>query len=176
MNPQEIAQTVYDNNTNQKQFALANIPFHTHTGLDSNKVDYQNLDNKSIVLAFTLFGTQAATAGNYSVFFTAPYAMTLTSITEVHTVLGTGGACTVGIDKLTGTAVPRSGGGADTATAKSLLITPFNLVGTINTVVTGTLVTAPGLIQLAAGNRLAFNLTGTPTSVANVTVTLILNF
>ncbi len=169
MNPQEIAQTVFDENTDARQFSLANIPFHAHTGLDSNKVDFQNLTNKSMVLPYTLFGTQAATAGNYSVFFTSPYSVNVSQVTEVHTALGTdGGSVSLQIEKLTGTVAPGSG--------TALLATAFNLKSTINTVVTGALTNTVGAVQLNVGDRLALKLTGTPTSVASVTVTLLINF
>jgi len=74
---------------------------------------------------------------------------------------------TLQVEKLTGTTAPGSG--------TSLLTTAFNLKSTINTVVTGVLTPTVGAIQLAAGDRLALKLSGTPTSVANVTVTVVIN-
>lgn len=175
----EIAQSVYDSNSSTGQFTVSNNPFHFHTGNDSPNVSFLDLHERFMILPYTLFGTQSATAGNYSAFFTAPVAMTVASITEVHAVKGTdGSAVSLQVEKLTGTTAPGSG--------TTLLSTAFDLKGTINTVQTtslvGTikpttsLVTSIVSLQLSAGDRLALKLTGTPTAVANVTVTLILTF
>lgn len=151
------------------QFGVSKVPFHTHNKTDSPQVAFSNLSKKFMTFSFTLFGTQAATAGNYSVFFTAPFALSVSQITEVHTALGTdGSAVSLDIEKLTGTTAPGSG--------TAITASPFNLKSTINTVVTGTLSTTIGTVNFAVGNRMALKLTGTPTSVANVTVTLLINF
>lgn len=166
-----ISQEVYDKNQGVNQYGVSSIAFHTHNSADSNRISAKNLTDKNQVISYTLFGTQAATSGNYSTFFTAPYPMTVSQITEVHAVLGTDGSdVTLQVDKLTGTTAP---GGA---TAVSLLTTPFSLKSTINTVVTGVLSVVVGAIQLNTGDRIALHLTGTPTSVANVTITLVLNY
>jgi len=167
MNEEQINQLTIDTVNRQNssnQFTVAPTSFHTHNGTDSRRVSYSNLSDRTLVIPYTLFGTQSATAGNYGIFFIAPYAMTISTITEVHQVLGTGGACTVQIEKLTGTTAPGSG--------SAILTTGFNLVGTINTVQTGTLSNAIGVVQLAQGDRLALLLSGTPTSVSNVTITI----
>lgn len=145
------------------------VPFHTHNNVDSPAVKFSDILGKTDVISYTLFGTQSATAGNYSTFFAAPFALTVTGITEVHTVLGTdGSAVTLQVEKLTGTTAPGSG--------TNLLTTGFNLKSTINTVVTGSLVQTVGVIQVAAGDRFALKLSGTPTDVANVTVTITYTF
>ena len=72
------------------------------------------------------------------------------------------------IEKLTGIIAPGSG--------TKITSSPFNLKGTASTVVAGSLSTAVGVVQMATGNRLALRLTGTPTDVANVTVTLLVNY
>ncbi len=147
-------------------------PYHTHNKADSPQISFTNLINRFMVLSYTLFGTQSATSGNYSTFFTAPFPMVVNQITEVHTAAGTdGSAVSLNVEKLTGTTAPGSGTVVTTSA--------FNLKGAINTVVAKTYSggqLSPGTVQLDTGNRLALKLTGTPTSVANVTVTLILTF
>lgn len=172
MNEEEIKdliQQMIDNDNQVNQFAVAQTPFHTHNGSDSSRVPMVNLKDKYQVISYTVPGTSAATAGNYSTFFTAPYNLSIRNITEVHAVLGTdGGAVTVDVEKLTGTQAP----GAGVVLTRSA----FNLKSTINTVVTGTLSDVLGAIDLVVGDRLALKLTGTPTSVANVTITITINF
>lgn len=164
-----LIQDEIDNNSAQNQFAVSQVPFHTHNGADAPLISFSNLKNKMFILPYTLFGSSAATAGNYSTFFTAPYPMTITGITEVHTALGTNGsAVTLVVEKLTGTTAPGSG--------FNTMSTTFNLKGTINTIQTAQLSTVLGNIQIKTGDRLALKLTGTPTSVANVTVTLQISF
>ncbi len=156
-------------NDGEQQFAVSTTPYHLHNGSDSPTVNFNDLGAKYMVIPYTLFGTTASTDTNYSVFFTAPFAITIKQITEVHAVKGTdGSAVTLDIEKLTGTTAPGSG--------TKLTVSPFDLKGTINTVVTGVLSSTVGVIQLATGDRLALRKTGTLTSVANVTVTLIVYF
>lgn len=152
------------------QYSVTQIPSHVHNGVDSQQVSYNSLTDVADTVTYTLFGTNAATSSNYSIFFVAPYQLKLMSAREVHATNGTdGGAVSLQIERLTGTTAPGSG--------VLLLTTAFDLKGTINTVQTGTVVTpftgTTGTV-LATGDRLALKLTGTPTSVANVTVTLVL--
>ena len=165
----QIAQNVVDSNSNRNQFNVTSIGFHHHTGQDAPNVNFPDLRQKYMILPYTIFGTNAATATNYSVFFTAPSAMTILGITEVHTTAGSdGSAVTLTVEKLTGTTAPGSG--------TDLLSANFNLKGTANTVQTGTLSSTVGVVQLAAGNRLALKKSGTLTAVANVTITLTIGF
>lgn len=165
----KIAQEVLDSNQTRDQFAVSQTPFHTHNGADSPSINFSNIKNRQTVISYTLFGTQAATTGNYSVFFVAPFALTVSQITEAHAVKGTdGSAVSLDIEKLTGTTVPGSG--------TKITAAAIDLKGVINTVVTPALSTSVGVVQLASGDRLALLLTGTPTSVANVTVTILIRY
>lgn len=163
-------------NANNNMFGVSPIPAHTHNGTDSLPVSFGDLTNRVGAFAFTIPGASAATTTNYSVFFIAPYPVRLIGIQEAHTTAGTdGGAVTLNIEKLTGTTAPGAG--------TSLLSTAFDLKGTANTVLTApssayplTTTNQVSSLNLATGDRLAFKLTGTPTSVANVTVTLQLAF
>jgi len=160
-------QETYNQNQAQGQFGVANVPFHFHNGQDSNKIDFVDLKNRSMVLSYTLFGATPQTAGNYSSFFIAPYAMTVTQIQEVHTVTN-GGALTLYVEKLTGTTAPASG--------INLMANTFNLNATANINQTAKLSPTVTVIQLNAGDRLGLVKTGTLTNIANLTVTLILNY
>lgn len=110
--------------------------------------------------SFVQTGTFATT-----VFFVAPAACKVLAISEVHATAGSdGGAVTAVVTKDTGTAAP----GAGTSLHQS---GSFNLKGTANTVQTATLSTTAATLTLAAGDRLAIKLTGTPTAVAGAAVT-----
>lgn len=164
------AQDVHNYNANADQFAVAQVPFHTHNDSDSPKLYFSNLLDRFEFINEVLPGTSAATAGNYGVIFIAPYPCTFIGATEVHAVLGTdGSAVTLQIEKLTGTTASGSG--------TSLLATGFNLKGTINTVQTAQLaaITRPSF-NLVKGDRLGLKLTGTPTSVSQVCVIIQLSY
>lgn len=114
----------------------------------------------------TIQGTSAATAGNYpESFFIAPYPIEIVSVIERHTVLGTdGSAVTLMLKKVpSGTAVAA---GTDT------LASGISLKATINTNQTATLHATAANYKLAAGDSLGLVVTGTPTSVAGVSVTV----
>jgi len=108
----------------------------------------------------------AATTTNYSTFFIADRPYVVVSAQEIHAVASTGGATTLDITKDTGTTAPAGG-------SSVLNGSTFNLAGTANTLQTINGV-ATGVAQLAVGDRLALKLTGTPTSMTNVTVAVAL--
>lgn len=127
--------------------------------------DHRYLRNRMETITAVVQGTAGATATNYSIFWIAPYDCIIDSIREVHSVLGTdGGAVTLDVEKLTGTQA--SGAGTD------ILASTIDLKGTIDTVVQGTLSSTISTLQVAENDRLGLVLAGTPTSVANVVVTL----
>lgn len=100
-------------------------------------------------------------------FFVAPVACEVVAVSEVHGTAGSdGSAVTLQVERLQGTEAP--GGNGD-----ALLSPTINLKGTANTVQSGTLVTTT-VVQLAAGDRLGVNITGTTTAVADAVVTVLL--
>lgn len=100
------------------------------------------------------------------VLFIAPYAMTITGISEVHAVAG-GDASAVTLN------VTNDPSGFVAGAGTTIQSGTFNMKGTANTVQTATLVSGPSpLLTLAAGDRLGANFTGTITSLAGVVVTL----
>src|SRR5216684_2033476 len=154
-----IAQDVMNENQTTDQFAVAQTPYHTHNGADSQNVSYANIVNRLETLHIVLPGTSAATAANYGMVFIAPYTAMFTGAFEVHGTKGTdGSAVTVQIEKLTGTQASGSG--------TVLLATGFDMKGTINTVQTASLASiARNNFALKKGDRLGLVLTGTPTAI-----------
>lgn len=130
---------------------------------------FEEIENKDgQIITANLVSTLPATAANYGAFYTALAPCEIMGVVERHGTLGTdGGAVTLQIEKLTtGTAK-----GAGT----NILTTDFDLKSTINTPVFKTpLDFVAGTFVLNKGDTLALKLTGTPTSVADLQVTLMI--
>ena len=137
--------------------ALSEVPFY-----EMDQFDWRLLKNRpAIVIRHILAGTSAATAGNYGVFFIAPFPCEVLSVREVHETAGAdAGAVTLDIEKLTGTQALDGG--------VAVLSSTINLKGTANTVSTGTLTGTRANRLLALNNRLALKDSGTHTAVAGV--------
>lgn len=123
-----------------------------------------------IPIRIVLFGTQAATAGNYGVIDNIPFNCTLVSASESHAVAGNdAGAVTLDLEKLTGTQAPGAG--------VSVMSSTWNLKGAINTVVAkkpnNTINSNIPNRYFKKGDRLALLLSGTPTAVGTVVVVAI---
>ena len=100
-------------------------------------------------------------------FFIAPEPLEVVEIHEVHGTAGTdGSAVTATVRKCTGTQALTAG--------VDLLSTTINLKGTANTVQSPALTATAADLQLAAGDRLSFDATGTTTALANMVVTVLL--
>lgn len=93
-------------------------------------------------------------------FFVADRAYRVMSITGRPTVAGTGGAATATIRKAADATAITSG--------TALHSGSINLVGTVNTNQTLTLSTTDGVLDLAAGDALSVDFTGTLTSATGV--------
>ena len=130
----------------------------THNDSSAIKTVYE------IPVTVNLLGTAAATAGNYGYFFTANKACEVTSTQMVYKTAGNdAGTVTLTIESLTGTTILGSG--------TALLSSALSLKATAATVYTGTII--PGIGKfLADGNRLALKLSGTPTAVDSLQVTV----
>lgn len=140
-------------------------PTHYHNGFDSNQISYMDIYQKKLYVHHNIEGTNAATAAYYSVFFIVPVPCLVVSFQEVHQTAGTdAGAVTLDLEKLTGTTAPGSGVTALNAT--------LSLKATANTVQAATITFTAANKTLAAGDRIALKLTGTPTALANVTILL----
>jgi len=133
-------------------------------------LDYQSRKIIKDLVAFPvpvqLKNTEPATAANYGVFFTAPKdkSYAVASVSEIHGTKGTdGSAVTLQIERLQGTEALDSG--------DEILATAFDLKGADNTVQYGIL-KQTDVTVVQNGNRLALKDAGTPTSVANLQVTV----
>lgn len=118
-----------------------------------------------ILVSTTLQGTAPATAGNYGVFFTAPYAVEVIEAWETH---GTAGSSTptLTIEKLTSSQALDSGVQA--------ISSAWSLNGTANDPIR---IKASGVVtnrSLSPGDRLALKDAGTLTAIAHVCVTVLL--
>jgi hypothetical protein len=99
--------------------------------------------------------------------YTATRAVKLLGASLVQAVAGSdGGAVSLQLRKCTGTQAPSAG----TALLTNNTNTGFDLKATANTVQSGALVASAASLTLAAGDRLALDVTGTPTAVAGVQV------
>lgn len=105
-------------------------------------------------------------------FYVADKPCVVTSITEVHSTLGTNGSAvnlTVTKETTTGAA------GTGTSLLSDNAGAGVDLKGTINTVQVGTLTTTGSALVLAKGDRLSFLTAGVLTAVAGVSVTVTLD-
>lgn len=98
-------------------------------------------------------------------FFQADRAYTVVSIRGSATTAATA-ATTLQVTKDTGTQAP--GAGVD------LLATPFDLTTAANTSLNGALATGAGVLDLATGDRLSLDFSGTAAPLAGVSVTVML--
>lgn len=136
---------------------------HQHNGFDSTKIDFGDIDRKKLFVYHTIFGTQAATAGNYGVFYIVPAPCVLIGFHEVHQTAGTdGGTVSVTLEKLTGTQAPDGGA--------VMLNAALSLKATINSIQDGVLTSTLSNRTLAMNDRLCLKDAGALTTVANVTV------
>ncbi len=116
-----------------------------------------------LVPAVYMMETNAAIVDQ--VFYIANQAMRVVSITEKHRVLGSSTPTAV---------VKKCTSGQTIAQGTSVMSGSFDLHATAETLQTATLASDQGTITLAAGDRLAFDITGTTTALAGVLVTVML--
>ena len=134
------------------------LPEHFHT---SDKIDFRDISKKKFYIHHTIYGVDAATAGNYGVFWIAPFECVVSEIREVHQTAGSSADAALQIEKLTGTQALDAGVTLNTA---------IELDGTANTIVTATFTATLADLNLSRGNRLSLKDVGTLTAVAGVSV------
>ena len=134
------------------------LPEHFHT---SDRIDFRDIFKKKIYIHHTIYGADAATVGNYGVFWIAPFECVVSEIREVHQTAGSSADAALQIEKLTGTQALDAGVTLNTA---------IELDGTANTIVTATLTATLADLNLSRGNRLSLKDAGTLTAVAGVSV------
>jgi len=119
------------------------------------------------VLSKSVSGTRSQTAGEYGVIYIARQPVEVSWVAESHTVAGSdGGAVTLNIEKLTS--------GVALGAGEDILATAFDLKSTADTPVTkkGRDLVLSKARQLKEGERLAMVLTGTPTDLEDVNISV----
>lgn len=131
-----------------------------------NNVDGTLSLSKSTFITVNLYSTTAQTTTNYGLIFTATRPCFIKAISEKHTIAGNdAGAVTLQIERLQSTTTLTNG--------TDLLSTAFNLKGTAYTTQRGALIRQPAL---NLSDSLALVLTGTPTTLEGVQVTIEIEF
>ena len=163
---QQIAENVQQNSDTLNSFAVASVPFHIHNGSDSARVDFSDITNRLEFINVQLLGSQGQTANNWGIIFTTPFACNILGATEIHqTAESTSTTMTVQLEKLTGTQASGSG--------ITLLLNPFDLKATANTLQTAILNTTSAktnaqAFSLQIGDRLGLVLTRTGSAPATL--------
>lgn len=97
--------------------------------------------------------------------FIAPYALTVSGITEIHATAGNdSGAVTINLTKDVSGTVPGAG--------TTIMSGTFNAKGTANTAQTATLTSTSADLNFAAGDRIGANFVGTVTTLAGIVITI----
>lgn len=156
-----IQQQINNNNSNGR-FGYNLTPIHTHTGLDSPQVSFLNLTERQFTVSSVIEGTNAATAANYGPYWVAPFNCSVVQVLETHSTDGSGGVLTV---ETLSTGV---------ASGSGISVTTFDMTTGANTV-TVEYITRLNLSKtLKAGDRLGLSMSGTPTGLTQVVVTVLL--
>ncbi|OQA64082.1 MAG: hypothetical protein BWY38_03081 [Ignavibacteria bacterium ADurb.Bin266] len=136
---------------------------------EKKPIRFEDIENKDcFVTTSYLSGTNSALSTEYGVFFIARFPCEIIAVSEVHSTAGTNaGSVNVNIEKLTGTEALDSG--------LEVLVSPFDLKGTINTVSNKSGVDLQNT-KLKPGDRLALKDSGTLTSVAGVCITIYMKY
>lgn len=134
--------------------------------MDIKDIKYEDILNKDMLpITVSLFGTSAATAANYGVFFIAQRPYEVMEISEAHTTAGSSADAALNIERLQGTEALDAG--------DAICVAAFELDGTADTVVTKKSTALQNRV-LSIGDRLALDDAGTLTNVAGVTVSILL--
>jgi hypothetical protein len=165
----------WDKEKQQDLYRVNDTPAHSHTGSDSPRIDFGDITGRLFYVTYTIPGTSAQTATNYSTFFTALVPCVLLQVSEVHAVKGTV-APSCKVEKLVSGTAPGAGILLNNAS--------FDLTSTNNTPVIAKLsdgslkgsFSTVGIdtvrdVNLAVGDSLAVRVTGTLTSLQNVVFT-----
>lgn len=113
----------------------------------------------------SIYGADAATAGNYGIFFIVRHPIEIMRITESHVVAGTNaGAVTLDVKK--------AGSGVAIASGTTLLSSTFNLKSTANTPVIKEGMDLSSSRVLIEGDRIGLVVSGTLTALSDVHITI----
>ncbi len=147
------------------RYTLNTTPTHSHTGIDSPKVEFGDILNKQFFAVSTVFGTSAATATNYGTFYIAPASVSLQEMQITYAHQSTS-ACTIFVEILK----PGQASGAGTG------VQGFNVAVSGNVDQVGTSKLRPGSKAdiLNANDRLSLFVSGDPTGLVQLNVTVLL--
>jgi hypothetical protein len=158
------------------QYGVNRTPVHTHNGMDAPRIDYTALNNRQIQITTHIPSTAAATDSNYGHFFTNslyPFStlnggMSVINMTEVHGRAGNdAGDVTLYLVLLDVGDASLSGGVA---------VAGWNLKESANVPRPRFLIQGKPPTIVYPGQRLALQTTGTLTNVADVLVTVLLQY
>lgn len=149
-------------NTSGGRFGYNWTPTHSHTGLDSPRVSYLDLEQRQFTATSVVFGASAATAANFGPFWIAPFDCSIQEMQQAHSSNGSAGTLFVEILR------PGQASGGGTA------VVSFDMTVGANQVATSTLRRSGTAKILKAGDRLSLFMSGTPTGLAQVVVTVLL--
>jgi len=155
------------------KFGVAYTSRHIHNGQDSQFIPFSSIKPFNEYINWTIPGASAATAANYGVIWICPANAVVKAFAEIHQTAGSsGGTVSLQLEKLTGTQAPDAG--------VLLLETALSLKATANTVQEGTLTTNitnnVKNVSLSQGDRLCLKDAGTLTTLANVTVQILVTY
>lgn len=163
-NPAQVIQSEIQRQQAESRFQLTPTLRHTHNGTDSPPVSYLDLTQQQFAVSSVIQGTSAATAGNYGPFYCATAACTIQSMSETHSVNGSAGLLFVELLK------PGQASGSGTA------VQVFDMTVGALFVGTSSLIRGDVGATLQEGDRLSLFMFGTPTSLQQVVVTVLLQF
>ncbi len=166
MEEQDVKRII-ESEARKAQYGVTRVPVHTHNNLDSPPISFKNITNKTFTVSSVVPGTSAATAGNYGPFWIADAQCFIRTMYQSHAANGTdGSAVTLFIEILT----PGQVSGSGTSVVGFNMKTGANQIGSSTLILGGT----PAI--LSQFDRLSLFMSGTPTSVNDVTVTVLLEY
>lgn len=171
-NEQQIRQIVQDELSktgNTGTFSGFQVNKHTHNGFDSPPVSFSDLANNQFSVSSHIQGTSAATATNYGAFWIAPFACSVQTMWESH---GNPGSDAGDVSLLFLILSP----GQTFLSTPFYEITSFSLKTPANVPGFEPLRQGAAPAILKAGDRLALTTSGVLTNVADVTVTVVLEY
>lgn len=149
----------------KSKYSVVDIPAHVHTGIDSNKIEFDDLTNKKFYVTYEI--EDGSNSNNYGNIFIAPFACTLLAVQEVHNIAANLSG-ELRIEKLTDTQGKGSG----------VIMTTnyFNLVSAANTIQTGVIEANSATINLKIGDRIGIKDAGALTNLRGVYLILTLTY
>ncbi len=147
------------------RYTLNTTPTHSHTGIDSPKVEFADILDKQFFAVSTVFGTSAATATNYGTFWIAPFNASVQEmqITYAHQATN---PCVIYVEILKPGHPSGSGIG----------VQGFNVAvaGGVDQVGTSKLRAGSKAAILSANDRLSLFVDGDPTGLVQLNITVLL--